>query len=309
MLIATANAIWSVLPYGEKCATRILFGGCDASVTALRDKFGGVAVFSDGRLVSFRGAQPEVFATGVGEPITAVLPFAERPLDVLFGTEGAHLYRFREESGATRVQAFDALSCRDDWHTPWGGPPAVRSLAATPGSYVYADIHVGSIMRSPDGGESWAPVATTVHPDVHQVSTCPADPSRVYANTAQAVYVSFDCGQSWEYRGVDLSGRYGRAVVVDPEDPECLLATVSDGPHGDDVHGQLFRSWDCGKSWNQVITGFPGSTPDNINTHHLRFETAGLVLACVGRALYASRDSGNTWRVVWRAPSPIACIG
>ena len=38
---------------------------------------------------------------------------------------------------------------RQSWYTPWAVRPAVRSLAHS-GDWVFADIHVGSIMRSPD---------------------------------------------------------------------------------------------------------------------------------------------------------------
>ena len=63
-----------------------------------------------------------------------------------------------EEGPAERVVAFDELACREEWYTPWGGPPAVRTFAKTQDGFCYADIHVGSIMRSPDEGISWEPV-------------------------------------------------------------------------------------------------------------------------------------------------------
>ena len=84
----------------------------------------------------------------VPEPVACLLILADSPVAVLVGTdEGARLYTVTEQ-GTRPVAAFDALDCRSAWHTPWGGPPAVRSLADTPDGWVYADIHVDASLRT-----------------------------------------------------------------------------------------------------------------------------------------------------------------
>ena len=40
-----------------------------------------------------------------------------------------HVYCLNGDEPARRMESFDALECRQSWYTPWGGPPAVRSLA------------------------------------------------------------------------------------------------------------------------------------------------------------------------------------
>ena len=151
----------------------------------------------------------------------------QQTLRAILGTHEAHLLEFAETADRTsRVENFDQLPCRKGWHTPWDGPPAVRSLAASSdGLTLYADIHVGSIMRSEDGGMTWEPVNPHLHEDVHQVATCPAAPDRVYANTANAIYVSEDCGRSWVHRNSGLKRRYGRAIAVHADHLDCLLVT------------------------------------------------------------------------------------
>lgn len=260
-----------------------------------------------GGLVLLDRDGPLALPQSTPEPVTSLLILREHPLDVLVGGEGAHLYRLTREA-VRPVQAFDALPCRSSWHTPRGGPPAVRSLADTPDGWVYADIHVGSIMRSVDRGESWRAVTPALHEDVHQVATCPAQPDRVYANTADGVYVSEDRGQTWQHRAKDTGCRYGRAVAVDPQDPDLLLATVSDGPHGEDVHGQLYCSEDAGRTWRHVCEGFPATTRQNINTFHMTFTPDRRAWAVVGCTLYVSHDRGKGWQESWAAPSPIAMI-
>jgi photosystem II stability/assembly factor-like uncharacterized protein len=184
----------------------------------------------------------------------------------------------------------------------------VRSLALTGDGWVYADIHVGSIMRSSDLGETWEPVTPTLHEDVHQVSTCPASNERVYANTYRAVYISDDRGNSWQHRADELGQRYGRAVVIHPENPDRFLATVSDGPLGSNVHGQLYLTEDAGQSWNHITKGFPQSTKQNINTFHVLYSPEGIAWAVVDSTIYVSKDLGKSWNILKEVPDPIVMI-
>ena len=81
---------------------------------------------------------------------------------VWIGTEGPHIFRLAEGS-VDKVDSFDQFEGRDAFYTPWGGPAAVRSFAHTSDGCVYADIHVGSIIRSNDTGRSWEPVTPNLH--------------------------------------------------------------------------------------------------------------------------------------------------
>ena len=271
MLISTEKAVYSMQSNGSQSKPSCLYEGGDIAhieegthhhIIALRNS--EIIVFEEGEM--------RHLSSGIEESITSIAILQETPIDLLIGTEPPRIYRLtNDNSRAKRNSSFDALKVRDSWYTPWGGPPAVRSLAFTRDGWVYADIHVGSIMRSPDWGETWEPVNPTLHEDVHQVSTCPASDERVYANTYSAVYISEDRGRTWQHKADDLGQRYGRAVVTHPEDPDCILATVSDGPLGSNVHGQLYHTEDAGHSWTQVTEGFPLSTRQNINTFHVLF--------------------------------------
>ena len=303
MLIATSHKVF-VWESASAGAPRPIAGPTERKVLALAQRPACRFVALDGHLLVDRDQREQTFDLGLDESIASLVCLADG--QVLGGTVGAHLYRLHVESGrAERIESFDELACRHGWYTPWGGPPAIRSLA-TSGRTVYADIHVGSIMRSEDDGDTWEQVAATLHEDVHQVVTSPAAPDHVYANTANAVYISLDRGRSWSHRCRGISARYGRAIAVDPSDPDCLLASASQGPHGGD--GRLYHSQDGGDHWTHVTAGFPPSCAGNIDTFQVAFDRHGDAWAVVGDELYCSRDRGQSWSVAWRAPAPIKQI-
>lgn len=185
MLIATDTHVYAHSPDGA--APKALYG--DGSIERIaRHGDAAIIALADGDLVVIDAGGRRKITTGVPEEVAALLALSTDPLNVLIGTDDSALvYRLRGDGPAERVESFDALECRSDWYTPWGGPPAVRAFAVSTDGWVYADIHVGSIMRSPDGGETWEPVTPDLHVDVHEVATSPVDPDRLYANTANAV--------------------------------------------------------------------------------------------------------------------------
>jgi hypothetical protein len=308
MLIATATGVYFLDSGGAWPAPAARFKG-KAVLQVAEGRRVSVVALADSHLMLLSDKGSRLMTTAIRDPITSLAILDEDPLHLVIGTEGARLYRITAGRGpADRITSFDTLGVRAAWHTPWGGPPAVRSLAATPDGCVYADIHVGSIMRSLDAGATWEPVAGDLDEDVHQVAVCPAAPDRVYANTARSVFVSDDRGRSWQHRPISLGAHYGRAIAVHPREPDTILATESDGPLGPDVHGRLCLSHDAGRTWHHVASGFPASTPQNIDTFHAALTDEGSGWAVIGRSLYTGRDRPGDWRRIWESPEPIRMI-
>ncbi|MDE2889417.1 MAG: hypothetical protein OXR72_14515 [Gemmatimonadota bacterium] len=303
MLVATRDTVYAL--NGDPTSPRNVLA--DGEVQAIAEgRSIGLAALEGGDVAVLSQNGGRTLATGIEEPIECLLIMDEDPLHFLVGVEAPHVYAVTED-GTRRLDSFDALECRGDWYTPWGGPAAVRSMARTGDGWVYADIHVGSIMRSPDRGRSWDPVTPDLHQDVHQVATSPREDNRVYANTAHAVFVSGDRGASWQHRSHGFPYYYGRAIAVHPEEPDCLLASVSTGPHGD-AQGQLYRTDNAGRDWSHVTDGFPDTTAGNIDTFHIGFTPDGRAWSVADDTLYGSRDRGRTWAPQWKAPSNIRMI-
>jgi len=276
----------------------------NGAVLAIGERYSKTAIVSGAQLVVVDGASTVSTALSLPGQVESVSVLADG--SVLIGTVGPHIYRYADDH-VNQLEEFETLECRDDFHTPWGGPASVRSFAHTEDGWVYADIHVGSIIRSPDWGESWEPVTPDLHEDVHQVATHPRQLDALFANTANAVYVSDDRGDSWAHRSEGFPYNYGRAIAVHPEDGDCLLASVSRGPHSG-VDGRLYRSDDRGRSWSHVTSGFPESTASNIDTFQIAFTEDGRAWAALDRDLLVSDDGGQAWTTCWTSSAPIVML-
>ena len=130
---------------------------------------------------------------------------------VYVGTSEAHVYNLKEGS-LEQVESFDETQGQSTWYTPWGGPPDVRSMSSEPDGSVYANVHVGGVVRTSDGGRTWQPTID-IHADVHQVHFDP-ESGLVLAASARGLAVSSDEGVTWRYDSDGLHGRYLRAAAV-----------------------------------------------------------------------------------------------
>jgi len=201
------------------------------------------------------------------------------------GSSGARLFRLVGGS-LEPVSGFDAVEGRDDWYTPWGGPPDTRSISEW-GENVYVNVHVGGIVRTSDGGQTWKPTID-IDADVHQVAT--AD-GLVLAAGARGLSTSTDKGATWSLRSDGLESRYCRAVVVCGDQ---VLVSASSGPRGG--HAGVYRAGLTAGRFERCRVGLPEWFDDNIDSYCLDALNDGSY-AAFGTAdgrVYGS-DDGVSW--------------
>ena len=220
----------------------------------------------------------------LGFTLNCLLP---TPAGLLVGTSEAALLRF-DEGGPHRVRSFDGAPGRDSWYTPWGGPPDTRSLAADEQA-VYANVHVGGIVRSRDGGTNWAPTID-VDADVHQVVAGFDAPGHVVAATAEGLAVSYDSGESWAFETEGLHATYSRAVAVAGD---VVLVSASRGPRGDGA--AVYRCPLAGGSFERCREGLPERFDRNIDTFCLAASGPAVAFGTADGLVFASEDAGATW--------------
>jgi hypothetical protein len=211
--------------------------------------------------------------------------------DLLVGTEKARL-AVCEDGGLVFSESFDSIPDREDWLTPWGGPPDSRSIAVSTDGTIYVNIHVGWIMRSLDGGYSWENMRG-MEMDVHQVDCSSADPAIVFVATANGFYFSENHGDTFFRQTSPMPYHYQRACACLSE-KDVYLTSTSKGPRSD-CDALLYWSEDSGATWTQCV-GLPEGIKGNINTYQIVVTGSTTALVIIDdRELYATDDCGKTW--------------
>jgi hypothetical protein len=252
-----------------------------------------------------------IVASDGGGPWTelASLPAGEArsllptPDGLLVGTTEAHLVRLVDGS-LEPVEGFESVAGREGWYTPWGGPPTTRSLSAGAAGELYANVHVGGIARSDDGGGSWTPTID-VDIDVHEVRSPTDRPGLVLAATGrEGLAISRNSAETWELASEGLAGTYARAVALAGD---VVLLTASDGPGGG--HAMVYRRLlHASGAFETCRTGLPEWFDDNIDTACLDAAGGAVAFGTASGAVYGSEDAGETWERVADGLPPVRCL-
>ena len=228
--------------------------------------------------------------------LTCLLP---RPDGLLVGTNGAHLHQLGDRELAP-IDAFDQLESRDDWYTPWGGPPDTRSLASDAGT-VFVGVHVGGIVASADDGRSWHQTSLDIHADIHQVLVIPGRRDLVLAPCAEGLALSDDGGNHWRIDRAGLHAGYARAVAVAGDH---VVLSVSTGPDGH--QSALYRRPLLGDGpFQRCRDGLPEWFDDNIDTGALVGAGATVAAASPDGRIWRSDDGAATWSLVTTVPEVV----
>jgi hypothetical protein len=209
--------------------------------------------------------------------LTAVVAAADA---VFVGTNDARVLRLAESGALEPCTGFDTVPGRDEWHQV-GSPLQVRTMTATcDGAAVLANVHVGGIPRSVDGGTTWHPTLA-VDDDVHQVLAHPTRPEIVVAAASVGLCRSRDGGATWSSttEGMDLT--YARGVAFAGDD---VVVTVSEGPWAS--HAEVYRASLEGGSATRVTDGL-GELHGNVDSR---------CVASDGNVVALADGNGDVWR-------------
>jgi hypothetical protein len=164
---------------------------------------------------------------------------------IYVGTDDARMLRLSHEGGVLDpIDGFDNVAGRDAWFAGSAivngqrlGPPlGIRSVAANSnGSILFANVHVGGIPRSMDGGRTWQPTID-INSDVHEVRAHQADPDIVVAASAIGLCISRDAGATWAIERDGLHASYCSAVAFSGDD---ILVSASTDHFA--TQGRIYR--------------------------------------------------------------------
>lgn len=282
-------------------------GLVDAATGAVVDFVGrdvtaasGDWVVLDGRQLRRRSA-PNGGAVRIdGEPAVTCVAGVGHGHGALAGTAEAHLYHVAGR--VDRVESFEAAAGRDEWYTPWGGPPDVRSIDVGPDGTVLVNVHVGGIVRSTDRATTWAPTID-IHTDVHQVRSLKG--GKALAACAYGLATSDDDGVTWAVSDDGLHATYARAVAVAGD---MVLLSVSAGPGGG--RAAVYRRPLAGTGpLERCTAGLPDDLGGNVDTFWLAGGADGAAaVATSAGEVFASRDEGATWAQVGARLPAVRCV-
>jgi photosystem II stability/assembly factor-like uncharacterized protein len=296
ILVGTENGLWELrgdtLAPVEQLAAR--------EVTALaRDGAHTWAIIEGRSLWVAPDGGPWAERASVDGPAATCLAATSEGL--LVGTEQAHLLRF-VSGRPSRVESFETVEGRDAWYTPWGDPADVRSIAVARDGTIHVNVHVGGVVRSRDGGTSWAPTID-VEADVHQVLAHPAQPNVVLIAAYEGFGISRNGGDSWEFVTEGMHAHYSRAVAVSSD---TVLVSASTGPRG--RRSALYRRpLDAETPFQRCRDRLPW-LDDNIDTSRLAAAGPLGIFGTEDGRIFRSLDRGEHWELVTKGMPPVRCI-
>ena len=211
------------------------------------------------------------------------------------GTEDASLLLLNPAGEFIHMDAFQQTPGRETWYAGsaivngvrMGPPLGIRSLAASAdGRVLFANVHVGGIPRSTNGGRSWQPTIA-IHTDVHEVRAHPEDPDMVVAACAAGLCISDDAGATWVVEQDGLHAPYCSAVAFTGD--HILVSAATDHFA---ASGRVYRRPLNGPGTITPITEWTGGIVD---THCLATDGPHVAIVDAGGTLHQSADSGLTW--------------
>lgn len=261
------------------------------------DGHGGALAIVDGRSI-LRRAPNGVWSTIAAAEMDLACCVAVG--DVIYaGTDDASVLRVSAAGEIEPLRGFERVAGRDKWYTGSAvidgkrvGPPlGVRSITATSdGRVLLANVHVGGIPRSVDGGATWQPTID-IASDVHEVRGHPNRPAMVAAAAAIGLCTSSDGGATWEVEQRGLHAPHCSAVAFAGDD---ILVSASVDPfapqgaiyrRGADERGPLVR----------VTGGLPEWLEGKADTGCIVANGPAVAAADRMGNVYVSGDHGRTW--------------
>lgn len=209
-----------------------------------------------------------------------------------------------------------------------GRTRAVSGVPGQPNVFYIGQVN-GGVWKSDDYGRTWAPIFDSQPTQsIGAIAIAPSDPNVIYVASGEGlhrpdlsvgdgIYKSTDGGKTWAHLGLRDSQQIP-ALVVDPRDPNRVVAAVLGHPYGPSEERGIYRSTDGGNTWKRVLykDENTGGSEVEIDPSNPDILYAGLWEAREGPwednnifngtagGLFKSTDGGETWRPLTRGLPP-----
>ena len=262
------------------------------------DGHGGALVIVSGHSLRRRTAGGQWLTVATSEfPLACCVAVGDA---IYAGTDDARVLRVSADGSVEQLRGLEAVAGRTAWYAGSAvidgqlvGPPlGIRSIAATADGRLLANVHVGGIPRSTDGGATWQPTID-IDADVHEVCAHPINPDQVIAAAAIGLCVSHDGGATWQVEQDGLHASYCSAVAFLGDD---ILVSASTDHFA--TQGALYRR-PIGERRPLVPIGdgLPRWSNGIADTRGIATHDSAAAVADRAGNLYVSTDGGCTWEL------------
>jgi photosystem II stability/assembly factor-like uncharacterized protein len=188
-------------------------------------------------------------------------------------------------------------------------------------------ISAAGAFRTDDGGTTWKAINRGLKsegiPDpnaevghcVHRIAAHPSRPDVLFMQKHWDVMRSDDAGDSWREVSGNLPTDFGFPIDVHAHEPETIYVVpiTSDSHHfPPDGRLRVYRSRTGGNEWEPLTNGLPqrdcyvNVLRDAMAVDSL--DSCGVYFGTTGGQVYASADSGDTWKPIVRDLPPVLSV-
>jgi photosystem II stability/assembly factor-like uncharacterized protein len=248
---------------------------------------------------------------------------------VYAGVEDAAL--FRSADGGQTWQELSGLRGHGSgprWQ-PGAGGLCLHTILLDPADprRIFIAISAAGAFRTDDGGVTWKPINQGLRseyiPDptaevghcVHRIAMHRSRPSVLFMQKHWDVMRSDDAGDSWREISGNLPTDFGFPIDVHAHEPDTVYVVpiTSDSQHYP-PEGKLrvFRSRTGGNEWEPLTKGLPqrdcyvNVLRDAMAVDSL--DACGVYFGTTGGQVYASADSGDSWKALVRDLPPVLSV-
>lgn len=175
----------------------------------------------------------------------------------------------------------------------------------------------GGIWETTDAGATWTALTDEKESlAMGAIAFAPSNPSIVYAGTGESAFSgdayggagilkSTDGGSTWSLiANATFDERSFADILIDPTDPDILVAAVSRGLIGSfsgstSMPVGFFKSTDGGTSWSHNFSGDDGTDLEvDPGDFDRQYGGIGEIFGSASNGVYRTTDAGDTWATV-----------
>ena len=256
---------------------------------------------------------------------------ADEPGVIWCGTLPGGLFRSSDHGASWHmIRSLWDHPKRSKWMGGGADLPGIHSILVDPrnSKCVTIAVSTGGVWHTADSGASWTqrgegmradhvPPELTHDPiaqDVHCLAQCRADPSRMWVQHHNGIFVSSDEGRTFTELTSVAPSAFGFPVVVHPSVPDTawFVPEIKDEKRIP-VGGKLAvnRTRDGGKTFETLVNGLPQTHAyDIVYRHALALDATGTRLAfgSTTGGLWVTEDQGDSWHEITHTLPPVYAV-